>query len=471
MQTGPDGNIFLSTLPATRRDRLVAGIVVAVSVALFVCALPFAKTPLPPFPAFVAGYQSALAVNDAITAILLLSQFAVQRWRGMLWLACGYLFTAAIAMVHALTFPGLFGPTGWLPAGPQTTVWVYMIWHAAFPLCVIGYALCKRDTHNDVRRATATGQILVGFAAVAIALAISTWIVTVQHAVLPVLLSEGRYTAAMIGVVTTVWFLNLAALAVLLHRRPRTALDIWLMVVMCAWMFDIALSAVLNVARFDLGFYLGRIYGLCAASLVLAMLLIHNVNLQARLAQLLATLRRQAASERELHSDRERLFSAVVESSNDAIITMSLDGTITAWNRAAEQLFGHTPSEAVGQHTAIILPPDRRHESDDILARISRGEKIEHLETVCLHSSGSEVQVSISVSPLRAASGEIIGASKIARDITESRRTRDELSREIEERQLVFDTSQDLILVTDPRAISSRSARASEPSWATSRPK
>ena len=152
-------------------------------------------------------------------------------------------------------------------------------------------------------------------------------------------------------------------------------LDIWLMVVMCAWLFDIALSAIVNVARFDLGFYVGRIYGLCAASFVLAVLLVDNVGLQAQMSRLLGTLRRQAASERDRHSERERLFSAVVESSNDAIITKTLDGTITGWNRAAERLFGFTAAEAVGKRIDIIVPPDRRAEVRDILERVAQGER------------------------------------------------------------------------------------------------
>ena len=165
-------------------------------------------------------------------------------------------------------------------------------------------------------------------------------------------------------------------------------LDIWLMVVMCAWLFDIALSAILNAARFDLGFYAGRIYGLCAASFVLAVLLIDNVGLQAQLARLLGTLRRQAASERSLHTERERLFSAVVESSNDAIITKSLDGTITAWNRAAERLFGFVSIEAVGRPIDLIVPPDRRAEVRNILEQVGRGERIEDYETVRMHKDG-----------------------------------------------------------------------------------
>ena len=116
---------------------------VGVSAVLFACAVPFAGVPLTPVPAFVASYQSALAINDLITAVLLFSQFAILRSRALLLLASGYLFTALAAIVHALTFPGLFAPGGLLGAGTQTTVWLYMIWHGGFPLLVLGYALLK----------------------------------------------------------------------------------------------------------------------------------------------------------------------------------------------------------------------------------------------------------------------------------------------------------------------------------------
>jgi PAS domain S-box-containing protein len=206
---------------------------------------------------------------------------------------------------------------------------------------------------------------------------------------------------------------------------------------------------MLNVARFDLGFYAGRIYGLCAASFVLAVLLVDNIALQAKMSVLLKGLRRQAAFDRDHHRERESLFSAVVESSNDAIITKSLDGTITGWNRAAERLFGYTAAEVVGERIDIIVPPDKHAEVRDILRRISKGEAIEHFETLRLHKDGHEVDVSLGISPIRSATGEIVGASKIARDITESRRTQKALHQEIEERQRIFETSQDLILVTD----------------------
>ena len=267
-----------------------------------------------------------------------------------------------------------------------------------------------------------------------------TWLVTAQHDRLPVLLSGGHYTPVMLGVVSTVWCLSFAALAVLWLRRPHSVLDIWLMVVMCAWLFDIALSAILNVARFDLGFYLGRIYGLCAASFVLAILLIDNVHLQAKLARLLGTFRREADSERKLRTERESLFSAVVESSNDAIITKLLDGTITGWNGAAERLFGFTAAEAIGKSINIIVPPDRRDEVGNIVERISRGEPIEHHETSRVRKDGSTVDVSLSISPIRSASGKIVGISKAAHDATENKRTQRALGQEIEERRRIFDS-------------------------------
>ena len=114
---GDERNIFLSTMPASRGDRKAAVVVVGISVALFACALPFAGVPLTPVPAFVASYQSALAINDLITAVLLFSQFAILRSRALLLLTSGYLFTAMAAVVHALTFPGLFAPGGLLGAG------------------------------------------------------------------------------------------------------------------------------------------------------------------------------------------------------------------------------------------------------------------------------------------------------------------------------------------------------------------
>ncbi|OQW57379.1 MAG: hybrid sensor histidine kinase/response regulator [Proteobacteria bacterium SG_bin9] len=437
----------LVTLPVSDTDRKLALAVVLVSTLLFCIAVPFAKVPLAPAPAFVAFYQSALAVNDIITAVLLYTQFRILGSRGLLLLASGYLFTAATALVHAMTFPGLLAPTGLFGAGSQTTVWLYMLWHAGFPLLVLGYVMAGQG--RIANHVPPWRSILRSIFGVGAAVAIATFLVTQTHDMLPVLLRQGRYTPAMIGVVSSVWLLSVAALVALWRRKPRSTLDVWLMVTMCAWLFDIALSAVLNAARFDLGFYAGRIYGLCAATFVLIILLVQTGALQTQLSRLLESIRQQAEVEREHHRERERLFSAAVESSNDAIITKTLDGVITGWNPAAERLFGYPASEAIGRHINLIVPVDRHVEVTRILDRIRRGETIEHHETLRIHRDGRLVEVSLSISPIRSRSGDIVGASKIAHDITEARGAQRALSQEIEERHRIFETSQDLILVTD----------------------
>jgi len=156
---------------------------------------------------------------------------------------------------------------------------------------------------------------------------------------------------------------------------------------------------------------------------------------------------------RDHFAERERLYSAAVESSNDAIVTQSLDGTITGWNPAAEQMFGYSAEEAVGQSIDLIVPAGRSDDIQDILGKISRGERIQHEETVRGHKDGSLVEVLVSISPIKNPAGQIVGVSKIARDITQRRRTEQALRRQTEERRRIFETSQDLILITDSKGL------------------
>ncbi len=131
---------------------------------------------------------------------------------------------------------------------------------------------------------------------------------------------------------------------------------------------------------------------------------------------------RHTIAARDHHAAREQLFSAAVESSNDAIITMSLDGTINGWNSAAERLFGYTAAEAAARNITLLVPDDRLPEVQDTLRRIGWGESIEHNETVRLRKDGRRIEVSLSISPIKAPSGAIIGISKVARDITDDNR-------------------------------------------------
>jgi PAS domain S-box-containing protein len=134
--------------------------------------------------------------------------------------------------------------------------------------------------------------------------------------------------------------------------------------------------------------------------------------------------------EAHLHDNEQRLsfLASLVESSDDAIVSKNLDGVITSWNRGAERIFGYSAEEAVGQPITMLIPLDRQDEERTILTRIRRGERIDHFETIRQRKHGSLIAVSLTVSPVRNADGRIVGASKIARDITEQKRSQEKIS-------------------------------------------
>jgi PAS domain S-box-containing protein len=140
------------------------------------------------------------------------------------------------------------------------------------------------------------------------------------------------------------------------------------------------------------------------------------------------------------------LLAAIVDSMDDAIVSKSLDGIITSWNRGAERLFGYSAKEAIGQHIKLIVPHDRQHEEATILERLGRGEPVEHFETVRVRKDGTTLYVSLSISPVRDTAGRVVGASKVARDVTERKR----VERAVAEQARLLDLSFDAIFVRDP---------------------
>jgi PAS domain S-box-containing protein len=126
-------------------------------------------------------------------------------------------------------------------------------------------------------------------------------------------------------------------------------------------------------------------------------------------------------TERAVADETTQRLAAIVESSDDAILAKDLNGIITTWNKGAERMFGYTPEEVIGQPILMLIPPDRQNEEPKILSQIRSGERIDHYETIRRRKDGSLVEVSLSVSPIRSLDGRIVGASKIARDITERR--------------------------------------------------
>jgi PAS domain S-box-containing protein len=147
-----------------------------------------------------------------------------------------------------------------------------------------------------------------------------------------------------------------------------------------------------------------------------------------------STIARDLRELRRLDEAQARL-AAVVDSSDDAIVSKTLDGIITSWNRAAERLFGYTAAEAVGQAIHIIIPTDRRAEEEMVLGRIRAGHIVDHFETVRRRKDGTLVEISLTVSPIRDSRGQVSGASKIARDITQRKRVERDRAAMFEEAQ------------------------------------
>jgi PAS domain S-box-containing protein len=142
-------------------------------------------------------------------------------------------------------------------------------------------------------------------------------------------------------------------------------------------------------------------------------------------------------TERKHAEEAQARLAAIVESSQDAIVSKTFDGVILSWNAGAERLFGYAPHEAIGRPITLIIPPERQDEEQEILARIRSGERVEHYETVRVSKQGRRIDISLTISPIRDGSGRIVGASKVARDITERKRAQEAL-READRRKDEF---------------------------------
>jgi signal transduction histidine kinase/CheY-like chemotaxis protein len=336
-RTDHQRRLFLSTLPAEPRDRRAALAAAILSLLLFFAAWPYAKVQLPKLDAFIPIYESALIINDLVTAVLLFGQFSILRSRAMLVLACGYLFTALLVIAHMLSFPGLFVESGLLGAGPQTTAWIYMFWHAGFPLMVAAYALLPKPDADHRPLPGSRGPIVAAAIAVAMAVLAIVALTTSGQAMLPPIMDGSHYTPAMKIVVGTTWTTSLLALGLLWRRKPHSVLDTWLMVVMFAWLGDVALSAMLNAGRFDLGFYAGRVFGFAATTFVLWVLLLETRALYARLAQSLQAERKILQDANIVLEERVRERSA------------QLEAEIAERERAQESLRNAQKLEAIGR--------------------------------------------------------------------------------------------------------------------------
>jgi signal transduction histidine kinase len=290
-----DQSFTLANLsPSRAQKRLALAVVLAFLIVFFILAGPHSKIQLGRIDAFVPAYGTAIFVNDLITAVLLFNQFAVLRSRALLVIASGYLFTALMVIPWMLTFPGVFAPGGLLGAGLQTTNWLYNLWHGGFPTFVLAYVLVKdADPTKGLWRGSAGAGILSSVAVTAAIVCVATFLVTAEHAHLPRTMLDPIHGSPLWLYVAGFQVLLCVAALVLLWTQRRSVLDLWLVLAVCAYAIEIYLGSFPGLARFTVGWYAGRVFGLVASILVLFVLLYEITTLYAQLLRAVLAQRRE----------------------------------------------------------------------------------------------------------------------------------------------------------------------------------
>ncbi|MDB5467577.1 MAG: hypothetical protein JWQ46_2339 [Phenylobacterium sp.] len=280
--------------PGRGQKRLALAVVLALLLAFFTIVGPLATVQLPRVGAFIAMYATAMFVTDSITAVLLFAQFSILRSRALLAIASGYLFAALMVVPWLLTFPGVVAPAGLLHAGLQSTVWLYMMWHAGFPILVMAYALLKDvDPTRRLWTGSVRTAILSSVGVTAGVVCAATYLVTAAAPQLPGLMLNSIQLAPLWSPVAAIPVLLSVAAGVLLWSRRRSVLDLWLMVVMCAYVVEIGLIRFPVPARYSVGWYSGRVIGVLSGSLVLFVLLYEITTLYGKLLAAVSAQRRE----------------------------------------------------------------------------------------------------------------------------------------------------------------------------------
>jgi PAS domain S-box-containing protein len=355
-------------LSSLAQNRLALGVVLVLLVAFLLTAGPLSRVQLARIDAFVPAYASAMFVNDSITAVLLFAQFSILRSRALLAIASGYVFTALMLVPWMLTFPGVFASSGLLGAGLQSTAWLYIVWHAGFPAFVIAYALLKEgDATKRLWRGSVQVAILSSVAVTAGIVCAAAFLVTAGQELLPgLMLDTVRFSAfwSYAAGFTLLWYV--VAIVVLWARR-RSVLDLWLLVVMCAFAIEMCLISFPVPARYTVGWYGGRICGLLSGSLVLLVLLYEITTLYARQAGNAERNRAQEA----LRESEERLQD-IIDKTTAVVFVKDLDLRFVLINREFERRFRVQRDQIRGK-TVDVLP--------DNAAQLVSGRDLQVIET------------------------------------------------------------------------------------------
>lgn len=293
-------------------QRRLAVVVVCILLAYSAAAVPLAEIQGPTWPNLLGVYQTAVVIGDLMTAILLFFQFQQFRGRALLVLSSGYLFTAVIAIVHMLSFPGLFGPNGVIGGSSQTTNYLWVVWHLAFPLFLLGYlALDRRGSavrdRRQAHRAIGVAVLLV----LGGVFGLTVLVLKGDDYLPPLIVGRSFHPLLETGVGQTMAVVSLAAVALALRQYKRSIVKLWLTVTIVAFTLDVLL-VLHGGTRFSIGWYAARANSLVASMVVLAVyvidityLLRHWVTASQELAEANASLARALDEQKRLAAEAE----------------------------------------------------------------------------------------------------------------------------------------------------------------------
>jgi signal transduction histidine kinase len=344
---GPEvGQFILSSLPPSKAQKQLALVVVlGILVVVFIVTGPLSHLKTSPVPAFLPIYVTTMIATDAITAILLFTQFVILRSRAVLVIAIGYAFAALVLIPYLLTFPGLFGTAGVID-GPLSTAWFFVLWRTGFPSFVIGYALLKdADAGRRRGRSTVRATVLMSVALAASLVVGATLLNMLASHTVPTTFFDELGSSRLYPYYVGGPVLVISGLAVIvLWFRRSSLLDLWLMVVMGLFAIEVPLSFWPNPGRFSISWYAFRGIGMFASSLILVVLLYEITTLYVRLLLAINAQRRErearlltgdAVAAAIAHEVRQPL-SAIVTSADAGL--RFLDRSAPALDKAMESL-------------------------------------------------------------------------------------------------------------------------------------
>ncbi|MBP1961635.1 MASE4 domain-containing protein [Paenibacillus aceris] len=359
-QSAPSSVYNLLTMqsnPAQRRFAFIIGAIV--TLISFIC-VPFVRVQLGEMQAFQPAVFSTVVCFELITAYVIYSQFKISRAPAVLALFAAYLFSAGMSLVYILAFPRVFAENGLFNSGPQTSVWVYALWHLGFPLAILLY-LRLDSKYGDVRYSARKAKLAgwYTFIGIIVLVSICTYVTThyIEH--LPTVLSQGKLSPAFIRFVgVPIVLLTFITLLVFYFKtRAKTVTSTWLCIAILALMLDV-LIVLCGGGRFSVGWYVAKWNSFVCSNVVLAGMIYEFTKMYLRMADLFRKVKESEYNYKELLgesqqaeriiSEQNTIIEQMLESSHEATVMCDTAGRVIFANRRVEVFFEHPISQ--GDH-------------------------------------------------------------------------------------------------------------------------